>query len=727
MKTDIVLSEELSHLTESGRLREAFELVRNEASQNSDWKVIDKLNKLEETYKYMIHYMVEGIEDKGRETLYSSIVENLHDILGEIIVARLDKDSPMLTSETRRLARMRGETIKSLADKWKSADTVFSLALEADSINQDIRKERESALESLFALITAMTVPTKEDISVIKKLLDDLDSPFDLKCIVIAALTVSLLEYYHSKKLTILADVVERSDNDRIVARALTGVILTLAIHPNRARKDKRLSTRFMLWEENIILYTKLKDIIINVLRTIDTERVTRKMKEEIIPELIKLQPEFSKRIKGLNEEEAVSAFEENPEWKELFDKSGLNSKLKELDEMQVEGADLMMASFENLKFFPFFSTMANWFLPFSFEHSSIADNPLFQNQSLRDLISVEGMMCESDKFSLAFSLNRVDEAQRNMITSQIDGSMAQFKEMMKDSEIKNKFPVFATEVSKYMRDLYRFYKLFRRADNFVNPFAKPFPLLDIPFVSSLVRSEELLVIVSEFYFRRGYYELSLKFLDLLQEQNPTDRSVLEKKGYALQCLKRYQEAYEFYQRAELLGEPSLWLLRKLASVSRTLKRYKESVDYYRRALEKDPDNIMLTMGLGSVLVETGDLKEALSCFYKAEFLSPVRPDILRAVAWTEFLNRRFDKSEPYMLKLMAYNPFPNDYMNLGHLYFLKGDFKKSAEKYLEALNRFKSDILFDSALENDIPLLKEMGINEIELHLVIDHIKYSR
>jgi len=45
---------------------------------------------------------------------------------------------------------------------------------------------------------------------------------------------------------------------------------------------------------------------------------------------------------------------EENPEWQEILDKSGISDKLQELSELQLEGADVYMSTFSMLKNFPF-------------------------------------------------------------------------------------------------------------------------------------------------------------------------------------------------------------------------------------------------------------------------------------------------------------------------------------------------------------------------------------
>lgn len=44
-----------------------------------------------------------------------------------------------------------------------------------------------------------------------------------------------------------------------------------------------------------------------------------------------------------------------NPEWENWIDKSGITDKLREMGELQMEGADVYMSTFSQLKQFPFF------------------------------------------------------------------------------------------------------------------------------------------------------------------------------------------------------------------------------------------------------------------------------------------------------------------------------------------------------------------------------------
>ena len=163
------------------------------------------------------------------------------------------------------------------------------------------------------------------------------------------------------------------------------------------------------------------------------------------------------KKLKNVSEESDIEMLDINPEWEELLNKNGLGDKLKELTEMQMEGGDVMMVAFSNLKTFPFFNTVGNWFLPFSSNHSEVVESAGTHFASFSQILDMEGVMCDSDKYSFALSIGKMPDAQRNMIAERIDSQMSQLKEAIGDRNLKSSVPEFDGEVTRYVRDIYRF------------------------------------------------------------------------------------------------------------------------------------------------------------------------------------------------------------------------------------------------------------------------------
>ena len=103
----------------------------------------------------------------------------------------------------------------------------------------------------------------------------------------IAALTLSLLFFYDRGKMNALLDVYEAGVSQRYSARALTGIVLAMTAHPARISADPRMTARLSLWNDDIMAYSRLRQVIRVIVGTRDTERIADKMKNEVLPELM--------------------------------------------------------------------------------------------------------------------------------------------------------------------------------------------------------------------------------------------------------------------------------------------------------------------------------------------------------------------------------------------------------------------------------------------------------
>lgn len=94
-------------------------------------------------------------------------------------------------------------------------------------------------------------------------------------------------------------------------------------------------------------------------------------MREEIIPEMLK-NVSSMRNMKFGFEESDEEKDDRNPDWENVFEHSALGDKLREMNELQMEGADVYMSTFAPLKNFPFFKEPHNWFYPFDKQQSDV-------------------------------------------------------------------------------------------------------------------------------------------------------------------------------------------------------------------------------------------------------------------------------------------------------------------------------------------------------------------
>jgi len=102
---------------------------------------------------------------------------------------------------------------------------------------------------------------------------------------------------------------------------------------------------------------------------------------------------------------------DKNPDWSEMFgDSEEVFKSFEELTKLQMEGADVYMQAFSNLKHFDFFRDFENWFMPFHPDHEAVDD--IFRDEilgpgtnELAEALYKTPFICNSDKYSLLLNL----------------------------------------------------------------------------------------------------------------------------------------------------------------------------------------------------------------------------------------------------------------------------------------------------------------------------------
>lgn len=709
------------------KLKDALSELADALAYRNDPVLGDLLKKQEETYRYLIHYMVEGYADSDRTRMLGEIVSTLHFVNDSILRNEVITDSPDMYSSTLRFERVRKATVAGRLEECRNAGSLAALARESGG-NAGIMHEADNALLSLFASVWTMFGASTHDYNALVETVKDPDVDFAVKAQIISALMLGNLRYFDRKGLAALLDIYDADVSPKLTARAIVAVLMVIAANPERVKAEPSLAARLSLWSDDILLYSRLREAVMAVIRARDTERISSKMKNEVLPELMKLKPEILNKLKDASEAADVDMLEVNPEWEEVLSKNGLGDKLKELTEMQMEGGDVMMMAFSNLKSFPFFNTVANWFLPFSSSHHEVNIGEGSDLSVFSRMLDMEGVMCDSDKYSFAFSLARMPEAQRKMMSERLGDQMEQLQQAIDEKRLQMPNPEFGAEVTRYVRDLYRFFKLFRRKEDFADPFAKPLDFESLPYVADVLADNEVVSLVGEFYFKRGYYAEALPLLTLVERNGAQSALMWEKIGYCHNALGDINRAMIWYRKAELLNPDSQWLVKKMALASRLQGDYATAAEYYQKALQSDPDNYRLLISTGNCLVEAGDYAAASGHYYHADYISPDRPSTWRAIAWAELMAGNTDKSLAYYDRLMESTACtPADHLNRGHALLVKHDLKNAAECYRRAARHHDFGIgKLEETLSADTRTLEKLGVDPAVLPLLLDKVKFD-
>lgn len=684
--------QDIDNLLNRGRINEAIDLVANRALGLGLTAEADRIRKIGEDYGLMSKYALDGFADPSREKLLESLTASVRDIAVGVERSSKIAAAPTLYFNTLRFERM--QTADSVASLVRSYKTVID-RLNLSALSEDpgktfnaLRRQSEDLERRVFNRVWVSYPLSVDDYSAIGDAFGDASLPDHFKILLIASVFLGQLHYYDKRRLLLLMDFYDYGADDRLQIYALCALMLSLWQCRKRPVSGS-LADRFAALEEKPQWISDVRMLLMQFIRTRDTERLNREFNDEVLPRMMKLGPDLKKAMSDLKSLETFSP-EENPEWEELFNKSGLADRLKELQEMQEEGADVMMATFGKLKTFPFFNDIANWFMPFHTSHSVVSDavGESVEGEMLSQAIAASPAFCNSDKFSVILSLAQMPSSQRSMLLSQISGYTAQMA--ASESNVKTTREALA---NTFVKDLYRFFKLFRRSNEFVNPFDSPVNLTVHPLLSKYFDDADTLSLVGEFYFKRKYFDDAFDVFSKLSYMVPPSAQLFQKMGYCRQSSGNLAEALDFYEQSELLNGESQWTLRRLAACSRGLGRHSQAAGYYERLSELNPDDATLALNLGHSYLALHRYEEAAAQYYKAEFLGGKSLKTLRPLAWCTLSLGNYDKSRGFYDEILASEPSAMDYSNAGLLELISGNYRKAVDHFASAIAAMDFDV----------------------------------
>lgn len=694
-------------------LKNAFDALRQLIAALREYSFLDKLNELHDTYKYMLRYRVEGASDPMQQQIYRHLLVSAYELADALKHKALVKDAPQTFYSRRRTAQA------TPLPSFSELEDRLSLSAEAAE-----RAGFDRAVSDLFTRIWISDLLPVEEAAQLQRIVTAENSPY-VASVAVSALTLALQEMFDERKLMLLFDAADHS-NPEVRIRALIGILLTLYLYRQRTELYPKAAERLAELAEQPAFLPLLRAIILKFILSRETEKITRKLQNEILPEMMKITPKLNRKLNMQDFSADTAADGINPEWENILKDNGLAEKLKEFSELQMEGADVMHSSFVHLKSYPFFREIGNWFLPFTPEHSAIAGNTSFNRKDnlILETLTGSSFVCNSDKYSIYFSMMNIPAEQRNMIANQFSAESAEMMEQ--ESEPANRRQQEETVIRQYIQDLYRFYKVHPQHPDFNDIFNLPLDFHNLPAVRPYISDTESLNILAEYYLKKKYYADALLLFRELADRTPTDAVLFQKIGFCLETEEKYPEALEAYTRAELLDSNNKWTLRHLARLYRLIGRPDEALTYYSRLENLEPDNLSVQINIGHCYLEQKDYDKALHCFFKVDYLDGKSHKAWRPIAWCSFVTGKLDQAYNYYRKILDEQPNEQDYLNAGHTAWALHRMQETLAYYQKSVQSENNNFhKFIEQFRQDIPELKSAGIADGDIPLVLDELRY--
>jgi len=476
-----------------------------------------------------------------------------------------------------------------------------------------------------------------------------------------------------------------------------------------------------------------LEQITIQLARTEDTMELGKKLHEDIIPEMAKLKPKLEDKLKMEDLQAEDLQDDKNPDWESVFKESDeLYKKVDEFMKLQMEGADVYMTTFSQLKNFPFFNELTNWIVPFYEENPDLTEIYDQESDDFNPTLFISGLkkmpfLCNSDKYSFIFNVKYLPDDQKKMLSTAFAMEMESLSQMISDEELMNESFTRRLVFVQYIQDLYRFFKLSPFKNEFEDVFKGKLEIYNSYFFRKTIDDRKIFRNIAEFFFEKARYEEALDIFQMELKIDPTDVELLEKAGYCHQQMNQLHSALKYYEKIDVQGKSGTWIVKNMGYCYRQLEDFDRALEIYQKAAINNPEDIKIESLIGFCNLKLENFETALKHYFKIEYLNPGNTAMIRPIAWCYFILGDLEKSDKYYQKVFNLEPDYYDYVNYGHLKWATGDRKAAIDNYILSTNydNFTFKELQKTMLE-DTPVLIKSGIEEEEIFLMMDYLRYK-
>ncbi len=705
-------------------------------SEIQDNELKERYEQSRKNYQYLLEYTVKGIEDPQRQNIYNKLIKSLLEIADKAKHDLEQKFSPQYAGHglhsMHELSLFQLEDTVAVLEKLArntSAGTIdFSIFPIEVSKNSD--ENRLRILGLMFEKIYMINRLTENEQNQFNDICISEEINWYEKCVIVSALTMSLIRFFDIEKFNLLFEFYNSKDH-QIWQRALVGLITGMYIHNKRMMFYPELFMKFELHKSESSFYKDIESITLQFIKSTQTERIAKKIRDEIIPEVAKITPKLTDKLDLENIVSGDISDDKNPAWEKFIEDSGdLYKKMEELTKMQMEGSDIFMGTFSMLKNFPFFREISNWFLPFFHDNRRLVrslkgQQEYFDIQKFLEAIQSNPFMCNSDKYSFSFNIQNLPGAQKSMLMKLMTEELSAMGEMASEEDRLNKNQSSKYIFTQYIQDLYRFCKLYQNKHLFHDIFSEKLDIFNSVLYERVVdNSAEIKRKSAEYYFDKERYENALDIYLSLVDDGTSDFELIQKTAFCYQKLKDYKTALKYYLRAELFDKNKVWNMKKIAFCYQRLKQTDKALKYYYEVEKLKPEDLHVQVNIGKCFLDKKDYEKALQYFFKVEYLSPSNIKVLRPISWCSFVTGKFDQAEKYLKKVIKIEGNKHDFINLGHVEYCRGNRHEAVGNYLLSIKQKDNSLKeFMKEYEQDKEILLSHGISADELPLILDFV----
>jgi tetratricopeptide (TPR) repeat protein len=739
IKKTILQHKQLCSLVSERKIKQCLDILSDMITGTSSGDLRDEYETLVMTYRNMLCYTIEGINDPERNKVYLKLIQSILELSDQVRQDILSHNSGWNTywvqQQTEKEQKLTGKTIIETVD-----DLMFKSELDewlklSNEINPDpeseMSKKHKQLIKNIFNHLWLTDYYGEAEDSLISIILKSGKFRWFESSIFTTAITLSSFRVWQWEKLLHLINIYE-SGQEQVMERALSGLILNLHYYNGRVLLYPEITSRISKMSKTPGFREHCRIIVLQTIRSRETEKLSRKLHDEILPQVAKLKPQIEEKLDLNNILPKDKDEEKNPAWSEMFsDSEEIFKTMEELTRLQMEGADVYMSAFANLKHFDFFKDFQNWFVPFYPDHEVVDE--IFRDEILgpgtnemAEAMYKTPFICNSDKYSLILNLKYIPSAQKSMMLKVFRMELEGLQQLDDEDSGTDPNRKFRTNVTQYLQDIYRFFKLSPYKKEFEDIFTGRLDIYNSEFFRLTCNAPEAEAGLADYFFSKDFYEDALSLYLKQVIDKPDDLQLYEKIGYCFQENSDYESALKYYLRAELI-ERKAWTIKKIGLCLRRLGRNEEALEYYLQAGDMEPENMHTAIMTAHCYLDLKEYDQALKHYFRIEYKDPGNLKILRPIAYCYFALGRFDDSEKYYERLSAGKLNAHDFINMGHLALCKGKKKEAIDLYKQSIvNGEITKEKFMAVFSEDRTLLVSLGVNQDDLPILLDFLLFT-
>ncbi|MGQ9619386.1 MAG: tetratricopeptide repeat protein [Bacteroidales bacterium] len=728
----------ICRLISEKRVKQSLDILRIMVSLSSSGQFRDEYENLTQTYRNILRYTIEGIKDPEREKIYTILLKSILNLADRVRQDILSHYSGWYTywlkQQVEKEYRLSGRTIVEKVD-----DLLFKQELDewlklSEEINPDpdseIARKHKQLIRNIFNHLWLTDTYGEAEDSLVTIIRKSGKFRWYESCIFVSAITLSLLRFWQAEKVKILIGFYQ-DDRDQVSERALAGLILSLHYYNERIMFHPDILSKIKKLTRNASFKEHCRIMVMQAIRSRETEKLSKRLQDEILPKVASFKPRLDEKLDLENILPGSIGEDKNPNWSKIFNESDeIFKTMEELTNLQMEGADVYMSAFANLKHFDFFKDIQNWFVPFYPDHEAV--DVIYNDEvlgpginELAEALYQTPFICNSDKYSLLLNLKYLPAAQKTMMLKVFRMELDGLEQMSLNESGTDPLRTFRIHITQYLQDLYRFFKLSPYKKDFEDVFSGRLDIYNSEFYRIVCPSPEAELSLADYFFSKDYFDDALELFLRQIVNKPDDAQLYEKIGYCYQQADLYEEALTYYRRAELVDRKA-WTIKKIGLCLRHLGKFEESLEYYLQAADMEPGNIHTVIMIAHCYLDLRQYEQALKYYFKVEYMEPGNIKILRPIAWCCLALGKLTDSEKYYERLSAEKLNAHDYINRGHLAFCMGRKKDAVEFYRRGLavgGVSRDD--FIRIFNEDKPMLIGNGIDPGDIPILIDYLFY--